>query len=163
MSGGGASCGMATATSLGASMASPCRVRKFSCPCQIASFSINGEGLFVLHSCTMRAIAASHSSSSQLLVFALLASLAGAVEHVHFIEGAGNNLLFRGGSPEVNKVFSYPALVASLQAAAKTSNVSFPPKFQLVLINVENLDTTLDSFTSEGECFVLPSRIWLTF
>jgi hypothetical protein len=97
---------------------------------------------------------ASHSCCSQLLFFALLASLAGAVDHVHFIEGAGKNLLFRGGSPEVDKVFSYPALVASIQAAAKTSNVSFPPKFQLVLINVENLDTTFDSFTTDGEGFL---------
>ncbi len=83
------------------------------------------------------------------LLLALVA-LCVAVDHVHLIDSSGRNMLFRGGSPEVNKSFSYSSLVAAMQVAAKTTNATFPAKFQVVVINVENLDTTWDSFTSEG-------------
>lgn len=91
-----------------------------------------------------------------------------AVDRVHLLDVIGANMLFRGGSPEVNRVFNFSALVSSLRSreslvsfleliapfknrfAAQVVNTTFPSKFSLIVINVENLDTGRVGF-SEGE------------
>lgn len=82
------------------------------------------------------------------------------VKHVHLVDRHGSNFLFRGGSPEVNgSAFSFGALVNSIKIAASAANTSLPVRFQLIVINVENLD---DSFLSEVErrvCLGLQSRL----
>lgn len=65
-----------------------------------------------------------------------------AVEHVHFVDKQGQNMLFRGGSPEAsNGTFDYAGLVQSIGAAAKASGHVLPNHFSLHVINVENLDS----------------------
>lgn len=70
------------------------------------------------------------------IVLLLLVSACFGVKHVHLLDSVGQNMLFRGGSPEVKGSFSVTSLVASLSAVA-----ALPAQYELVVINVENLDT----------------------
>jgi hypothetical protein len=80
-------------------------------------------------------------------LFFVVSVFSSGVKHVHLIDTFGNNMLFRGGSPEVDKSFSFSTLVASLELAAKQLNATLPSRYFTIVINVENLDTT--GFTSE--------------
>ena len=83
------------------------------------------------------------------LLFSLF-PLCFCVIHVHLMDVVGQNMLFRGGSPEVKRVFSHSALVASLNLAAKASNTSLPERYALTVINVENLDTSHFGVSEDG-------------
>ena len=82
---------------------------------------------------------------------ALFACAAAAVKHVHLVDRVGANLLFRGGSPEVDKIFSVEALRSALNASALAAGTSLPSDYELVVINLENLDTSLLTRPDDGD------------
>lgn len=71
-----------------------------------------------------------------------LACVLGQVDHVHWVDSdpTTGNMLFRGGAPEVKGNFDWNALVGAMSVAAKAVNKTLPPSFQVLDINVENLD-----------------------
>lgn len=79
------------------------------------------------------------------------------VQHVHLVDRLHGNYLFRSGSPEQSGVFSMSALEAALRVAAP--NV-LPARFQMTLINVENLDTSWISFSSPDAANVLSEHAY---
>ena len=86
-----------------------------------------------------------------LLVSLSVPSTHGLVKHMHLMDRIGHNLLFRGGSPEVNKVFSIENLKATLIQAANASNVELPQTYNLTVINLENIDTSILSGSDDGD------------
>lgn len=87
-----------------------------------------------------------------MVLFVALLTTATSVKHTHLFDVVGaQNFLFRGGSPEVDGVFSIEALKASLGEAAKAANQTLPANYNLVVINVENLDTSIESKPDDGD------------
>lgn len=61
----------------------------------------------------------------------------------NFSSSQGRNHLIRGGTPDIDKVFSISKMRNSVEYAAKDANVTLNLDYELILINVENLNTEI--------------------